>query len=366
MKYPKTFLPAILAVSAALFSGPAFSANEKDDILARFDRELLIVMSGFASAREASASSAFRQEYTGSLNKFISDANTLQEVAVKLGIGEDLNLSEHARNIRSAFQAPVQSTNNASSDTKQKQKEKKQSPTQKANDPLYNFTGKSLSEQTGLGKSTGTSIQYQQTPVGFSFHMAGNAIQTLSSLGFGLRNGKYSVSSNYRNILPYLELKRDVEHFNVSCEHFDTLVEIPAWRSDFEKRLKRMARLAIQIQPVYKAYFPGKTFSISTEAERLALVYSKYLEYVKATEQAEQANSRRSHNTEAFDQVRRNNIPDKGAILREYDTAADRFAEFFADMDSIDWTSNAFSEKKQAAPKDGGGEAVKLPAKPSN
>ena len=79
-----------------------------DTVLARFDRELLIVMSGFAEARESGVSSAFRQEYLGTFDRFVSDANTLQGIVEELGIGEDLNLSSHARNIRTAFQAPVQ------------------------------------------------------------------------------------------------------------------------------------------------------------------------------------------------------------------------------------------------------------------
>ena len=349
MKHLKTFLPAILAVLAALFSGAAHAAEEKEDLLARFDRELLGVMSGFATAREAAASAAFRQEYTTLLNRFVSDANTLQEITVKLGIGEDLNIAVHARNIRSAFQAPGQNTAAAASDSKQK--DKKKSTATKANDPLYNLTGQSLGEQTGLGKSTGSGFS-QQTPAGFSFRMAGNAVQTLSQLGFGLRNDKYSVSPKYRGILPYLEFKRDVEYFNISYEHFDSLLGNPVWRSDFEKRLKRMVKLAPQLQPVYRKYFPGKTFSVSTEAERLSLVYSKYVEYVKAVEQAEQANGRRSNNTATFEQAqaRRNTPPDQGTILREFETASRRLAEFFAEMDSIDWTATPFSATSTKSP----------------
>lgn len=358
MKLLKTFAMTLAAI-AALFSGTAFAAEEKEDLLARFDRELLIVMSGFAEAHESGVSSAFRQEFLGSFDRFLSDANTLQGIITELGIGEDLAPATHARNIRDAFQAPV-----PGAATTTNQKDTKKSNAAKANDPISRMTGQSLSEYTGLGSSSAgrTGSTQIQTPAGFSFHMAGSAVQTLSSLGFGLRNGKYSVSPRYRQILPYLELKRDVEYFNVSYEHFDTLISNQAWRTDFEKRLKRMNRLAIQVQPVYRAYFPDKTVSITTESERLGRVYSKFVEYVKATQQAEQATGRmNSGSTSAFDQVRQSTIPDKGLILKDYDTAASHFAEFFADMDSVDWSANQFSEKGPA--KD---DEVRLPAKKDN
>ena len=359
MKHPKTFVPMLAAI-AALFSGVLSAADEKDDLLARFDRELLIVMSGFSEARNSGVGSAFRQEYIGTLDKFIGDANTLQGLVTKLEIGEDLNLAAHARNIRTAFQAPVQSQ--PAADTQKDNKKK--SNVAKANDPISRITGRSLSDYAGLESAGGTSSAASQgQSAGFSFHMAGNAVQTLSSLGFGLRNGQYSVSPRYRRILPYLELKRDVEYFNASYEHFDTLVTVAAWRSDFEKRLKRMTRLAAQVQPVYRAYFPGKSVAVGTETERLARTYSRFLEYVKAVEQAEQASSRLNGNNSAFDQVRQSSIPDKGLILRDYDTAASRLAEFFADMDSVDWTVEPFSEKGPSSLKD---DKVSLPAKKTN
>ena len=360
MKRLNLLVPMLTAV-LVLFSGTASAAEEKEDLLARFDRELLTVMSGFSLARESGVSSAFRQEYMGTFDRFISDANTLQGIINELGIGEDLAPATHARNIREAFQAPVQSASKP-----QTKKEAQKDSVAKANDPLARMTGKSLSEYTGIGSasptgSAGSSLN--RMPAGFSFHMAGNAVQTLSSLGFGLRNGKYSVSPRFRNILPYLELKRDVEYFNTSYEHFDTLIANPVWRTDFEKRLKRMSRLAIQVQPVYRAYFPRKTLSLGSEADRLTKVYNGFVEYVRATQQAEQDSNRMNGNTNAFNQIRQSNIPDKGVILRDYDTAARGFAEIFADMDSVDWTVNPFSEKGPAAEK---GDEVKLPEKKSN
>ena len=296
MKHLNLLVP-ILAAAVALFAGTVSAADEKEDILARFDRELLIVMSGFAEARESGVSSAFRQEYLGTFDRFVSDANTLQGIVEELGIGEDLNLASHARNIRAAFQAPVQTAAETSSN--QKDKKKNNSNATKANDPLSRITGKSLSEYTGVGASGGTGNTQNRTPAGFSFHMAGNAVQTLSSLGFGLRNGKYSVSPRYRKILPYLEFKRDVEYFDASYEHFDSLIELSVWRTDFEKRLKRMTALATQIQPVYRAYFPDKSVSAGNEAARLVRVYNKFAEYVKAVEQAQQAGSRMNSNNTA-------------------------------------------------------------------
>ena len=123
-----------------------------------------------------------------------------------------------------------------------------------------------------------------------------------------------------------------------------------------------MSKLAVQIQPVYRAYFPGKSVSIGTEADRLARVYSKYVEYVKAAEQAQQASTRMNSNNSAFDQIRQSAIPDKGLILKDYDTAATRLAEFFADMDSVDWTAKPFSADGPAAADD----TVKRPAKSSD
>ncbi len=364
MKRLNLFVP-ILAAVAALFAGTASAADEKEDILARFDRELLTVMSGFAEARESGVSSVFRQEYLGTFDRFLSDANTLQGIVTDLGIGEDLNLASHARNIRNAFQAPVQTaeTSNSNQRDRNGRDRNNRSNVAKANDPLSRITGQSLSEHAGLGMpgSGGSGAARNQSPAGFSFHMAGSAVQTLSSLGFGLRSGKYSVSPRYRKILPYLEFKRDVEYFNASYEHFDSLVDIPVWRTDFEKRLKRMSKLAIQIQPVYRAYFPGKSVSVGTEAERLARVYNKYVEYVKAVEQAQQASGRMNSNNSAFDQVRQSAIPDKGLILKDYDTAATRLAEFFADMDSVDWTSKPFSADGSASD-----DTVKRPAKSSD
>ena len=364
MKRLKLFVP-ILAAAAALFAGTLSAADEKEDILARFDRELLTVMSGFAEARESGVSSAFRQEYLSTFDKFVKDANTLQGIVVELGIGEDLNLATHARNIRTAFQTPAQTASSGSSSNQKDRNGRTSSGSAaaKASDPLSRMTGKSLSEYTGIGgaSSSGSASAQNQSPAGFSFHMAGNAVQTLSSLGFGLRSGKYSVSPRYRRILPYLELKRDVEYFNASYEHFDSLIEIGVWRTDFEKRLKRMSKLAAQVQPVYRAYFPNKSVSLSAEAERLTRVYNKFIEYVKAVAQAEQQSSRLNANTSAFDKVRQSNIPDKGLILKDYDTAASHFAEFFADMDSIDWTVNPFSESGPA--KD---DLVTLPAKTSD
>ena len=178
--------------------------------------------------------------------------------------------------------------------------------------------------------------------------------------GFAVRNGKYSVSPRCRNILPYLEFKRDVEYFNASYEHFDSLIEIPVWRTDFEKRLKRMSNLAIRIQPVYRAYFPGTSVSATTEADRLARVYSRFVEYVKAVEDAKKASERTTNNTSAFDQIRQSSIPDKGLILKDYDTAATKLAELFADMDSVDWSVKPFSAESAA------GGTVKIPAKTSN
>ena len=357
MKHLKTFVPMLAAV-AALFSGVLSAADEKEDLLARFDRELLIVMSGFAEARNSGVGSAFRQEYLGTFDKFISDAEALQGQVTRLGIGEDLNLSVHARNIRSAFQASNQNSASSSGSSSSSSKDKKKNNTSNVNDPLARMTGKSLSEHAAgfdpVGTGTASTTVSAQSSAGFSFHMAGNAVQTLSSLGFGIRNGAYSVAPRYRSILPYLELKRDVEYFNASYEHFDTLITVGAWRSDFEKRLNRMSKLAVQVQPVYRAYFPDKSAVIGAEVSRLSGVYSKFVEYVKATQQAEQASNRlNSNSNSAFDQVRQSNIPDKGLILRDYDTAASRLAEVFADMDSVDWTVYAFSDKKQLVSKDG-------------
>lgn len=351
MKRSNLFVP-ILAAAAALFAGTVSAADEKEDILARFDRELLIVMSGFAEARESAVSSSFRQEYISSLDRFVSDANILQNTITELGIGEDLSPATHARNIRTAFQTPVRTAAAATTTSNQRDRNKTASNATKANDPLSRMTGKSLSEYTGLGSASGaasgTGSAQSSSPAGFSFHMAGNTVQTLSSLGFAVRNGKYTVSPRYRNILPYLEFKRDVEYFNASYEHFDTLIDIPVWRTDFEKRLKRMSRLAIQIQPVYRAYFPGKTVSATTEAERLARVYSRFIDYIKAVEDNRKTNERMSNNTSAFDQVRQSSVPDKGLILKDYDTAAGNLAEFIADMDSVDWTVKPFSADKAA------------------
>ena len=348
MKRLNLFVP-ILAAVAALFAGTASAADEKEDILSRFDRELLIIMSGFAEARESGVSTAFRQEYLGTFDRFLSDANTLQGIISELGIGEDLSPATHVRNIRTAFQEPVQSASDTSTQ-KEKKKSNSSSNVSKANDPLSRLTGKSLSEYGGLGTGgSAASGSQNRASAGFSFHMAGNTVQTLSSLGFGLRNGKYSVSPRFRKILPYLEFKRQVEYFNASYEHFDSLVDIAVWRSDFEKRLKRMSRLAIQIQPVYRTYFPGKSISIGTETERLARVYNKFVEYVRAVEQAQQTSNRLNSGNNAFEQVRQSSIPDKGLILKDYDTAATRLAEFFADMDSIDWTTKPFSEDGSAA-----------------
>ncbi|MBR5680934.1 MAG: hypothetical protein IKX19_09810, partial [Clostridia bacterium] len=108
MKFPKTLPSLLTALLLSLAAFPLAGADEPESLLERFDRELLTVMSGFSLAREASVSSAFRQEYIGTFNKFLSDANTLQGIIVELGIGEDLNLATHARNINNAFQAPVQ------------------------------------------------------------------------------------------------------------------------------------------------------------------------------------------------------------------------------------------------------------------
>jgi hypothetical protein len=116
------------------------------------------------------------------------------------------------------------------------------------------------------------------------------------------------------------------------------------------------------VQPVYRSYFPGRSTVIGTETDRLGQVYNKFVEYVRATQQAEQESSRLSDKS-AFDKVRQSNIPDKGLILRDYDTAASRLAEVFADMDSVDWTVNTFSEKNQAAAKD---DLISIPAKTSN
>lgn len=345
MKRLNLFVPILAA--AALFAGRVSAAEEKEDILARFDRELLIVMSGFAEARESAVSGSFRQEYISSLDRFVSDANALQGIVVELGIGEDLNLATHARNIRMSFQAPVQgATTTTATGLKNGSKNNngKSSSVTKQNDPLSRMTGKSLTEYAGLGSASGTGSAGSQSSAGFSFHMAGSAVQTLSSLGFAVRNGKYSVSPRCRKILPYLEFKRDVEYFNASYEHFDSLIEIPVWRTDFEKRLKRMTSLAIKIQPVYRRYFPGKTVSAGTEAERLSRVYNRFVEYVRAVENANKTSERMNNaNTSAFEQVRQSSIPDKGLILKDYDTAANHLAEFFTDMDSIDWTVKPFS-----------------------
>ena len=361
MKRLNLFVP-VLAAATTLFAGMASAADEKEDILARFDRELLIVMSGFAEARESAVSSSFRQSYISSLDRFVSDANTLQKTIQDLGIGEDLAPATHARNIRTAFQqTPVQNTTETNTNQKNGIRNNSKSNVAKANDPLSRMTGKSLSDYTGLGTSSGGTGANQSSPAGFSFHMAGNTVQTLSSLGFVVRNGKYSVSPRYRNILPYLEFKRNVEYFNASYEHFDTLIENTVWRTDFEKRLKRMTNLAIKIQPVYRAYFPNKTISATTEAERLSRVYSKFIEYVKAMENAQKGSERMNENHKAFDLVRQSSIPDKGLILKDYDTAASKLAEFFADMDSIDWTAKPFSADTAAS--DG---TVKVPSKSSN
>ena len=351
MKRLKMFVP-ILAAAAALFAGTVSAADEKEDLLARFDRELLIVMSGFAEAHESTVSSSFRQSYISSLDKFISDANALQNIITELGIGEDLSPATHARNIRVAFQTPVQTAATTSSTSQNDKKKSNSNASKAANDPLSRMTGKSLSEYalgTGSGAVSGATSS-RQSPVGYSFHMVGNTVQTLSSLGFAVRSGKYSVAPRYRKILPYLEFKRDVEYFDASYEHFDSLIDIPVWRTDFEKRLKRMTKIAIQIQPVYRAYFPGKTISATTEAERLSRVYTKYVDYVKAQEHDQQTSSRLNNNTNsAFDQIRQSNFQDKGLILKEYDTAASKLAEFFADMDSIDWTVKPFSAEESAA-----------------
>ena len=344
MKFLKTLPSLLTALLLSLAALPAAAADEQENLLERFDRELLTVMSGFAAARDAGVSSAFRQNYLSTLDKFVNDATTLQGIAAELGIGEDLNLATHARAIRESLQAQAKS---AADDSKTKDNRKK-SNVAKANDPLSRITGSSLSEYAGLGGGNSSSAASgPQLHAGFAFRMAGNAVQTLSSLGFGLRNGKYSVAPRYRRILPYLELKRCVEYFNASYENFDTLTANSLWKSDFEKRLKRMTKLASTVQPVYSAAFPSRGITISTETERLASVYRRFLEYVKAVEQASEANSRLNGSGEksAFGQIRQGNIPDKGAILHDYDTAATRLAQVFADMDSVDWTNQPFSSE---------------------
>ena len=85
------------------------------------------------------------------------------------------------------------------------------------------------------------------------------------------------------------------------------------------------------------------------------------MEYVKAVEQAQQAGSRLNSNNTAFDQVRQSSIPDKGLILKDYDTAAKNLARFFADMDSVDWTTKPFSADGAAAD-----DTVKRPVKSSD
>ena len=116
---------------------------------------------------------------------------------------------------------------------------------------------------------------------------------------------------------------------------------------------------------MYNANFPGKNVSLSAETERLNSVYRKYLDYVKAVEQANQTNSRLgSGNSSAFGQIRQANIPDKGAILHDYDVAASRLAAVFADMDSVDWTTRPFSANPAGADKTAKNDgSVKLPAK---
>ena len=355
MKLLKSFIPLLTAV--AMFSGALYAVDEKEDILSRVDRDLLMLMSGFAEAHESTVTSSFRKQYQNALDRFVRDAESLQGVINELGIGEDLNVATHARNIFTALQEPVQTETKSSSTPSSRNKN--QSSAAKTNDPLSRMTGKSLSEFSGAGDSADSAGISNRISTGFSFHMIGNAIQTLSSLGFGVRNNKYSISPKYRRILPYLELKRDVEYFNASYEHFDSLIGTGVWRSDFERRLTRMKKLAARIQPVYNAYFPGKSFSVATEAERLSSVYSRFVEYVKAVELARREQDRLSDTTSAFGQIRQNSIPDKGLILKDYDTAASHFAEFFAEMDSIDWTSKPFSGDGTSAKND----AIKLPEK---
>jgi len=345
MKLLKTLPSLLTALLLSLAAFPAAAADEQESLLERFDRELLTVMSGFAAARESGVSSAFRQNYLSTLDKFVNDATTLQGIAAELGIGEDMNLATHALAIRESLQTQAK----AASDNSKTNDNKKKSNVAKANDPISRITGASLSDYAGLGSgsASGAAASGPQLRAGFAFRMAGNAVQTLSSLGFGLRNGKYSVAPRYRRILPYLELKRCVEYFSASYENFDTLTVNPLWKSDFEKRLKRMTRLAATVQPVYSAAFPSRGITISTETERLASVYRRYLEYVKAVEQAGATNSRLSGSGDnsAFGQIRQSNIPDKGAILHDYDTAATRLAQVFADMDSVDWTNEPFSSE---------------------
>jgi len=345
MKFLKALPPLLAALLLSLAAVPSFAADEQESLLERFDRELLTVMSGFSTARESRVSLSFRQSYLSTLDRFVSDAAALQEIATELGIGEDLNLAAHARTIRESFQAQPKT---APADDKQKDSKKKASNVAKANDPISRITGASLSDSVGIGSTVSSSGSSAQFHAGFAFRMAGNAVQTLSSLGFGLRNGKYSVAPKYRRILPYLELKRCVEYYNASYENFDTLSANALWKSDFERRLKRMTRLASTVQPVYGAVFPGKNVSISTETERLASVYRRYLEYVNAVERANKSGSQKES---AFDQIRQSNIPDKGAILHDYDVAATRLAAVFADMDSVDWTTRPFSANQTEAAK---------------
>ena len=344
MKFMKAFQPLLAAILLSLAAFPAAAADEQGNLLERFDREFLVVMSGFASARAAGVSSAFRQNFLSSLDQFSTDAAALQGIISELGIGEDLNLATHARTIRESFQVQSQGQTKPI----EVKDNKKKSNTSKANDPFSRMMGTSLGEYAaGLG--TGTSTPFQ---AGFAFHMTGNAIQTLSSLGLAVRNGKYSVAPQYRKILPYLEFKRCVEYYNASYENFDTLTRNPLWQSDFERRLRRMSRLAAIVQPVYIAVFPGKAVTITAENDRLASVYRRYLEYVKAVEEANKTSSRlgNSGTNSAFTQIRQANIPDKGAILRDYDTAASKLAAVFADMDSIDWTTRPFSAEQPDGP----------------
>ena len=100
MKRLNLFVP-ILAAAAALFAG-AVSAADEEDILARFDRELLTVMSGFAEARESAVSSAFRQDYLNSFNKFAKDANTLQGIITELTEFDDPD-PDRLRKLRKFF-----------------------------------------------------------------------------------------------------------------------------------------------------------------------------------------------------------------------------------------------------------------------
>lgn len=246
MKNLKHLITVVLCCMVGTLASAADSSGDTA-LLDRFENSLMDVMAMFEVAHDSSAGSDMRKMFNDALTDLQAQASALQKAIDPLNLGQDIAPVAHVGQVGSAFR--MSSLNMLQQETRTSSPSK--------NSKLDNALSDKLSMTSGGG-----SMNFSERS-GMIFRLLSNDVQALRELDFRMRSGRYSVSPQYTHILPYLEFKREYLNFRMNFSQIERLRDDRNWVNDQEKILIRMKSLAGKIQPVFHAYCPEESKSVS-------------------------------------------------------------------------------------------------------